>query len=80
MVARVMSAPRRPLETEETERIRDLKIRIAHLTAWQLAEFARIMTGRNPDLAESTLRVIPRACGRCGQIIPSAPDSTWRPL
>ena len=74
-----MSAPRRLLETEETERIRDLMIRVGHLTPWQLAEFARIMVGRDPDLAESSLRVIPRACGRCGQTIPGPSDS-GRPL
>ena len=75
-----MSAPLRPLETPDTERIRDLVTRIGHLTDWQLAEFARIMVGRDPDLAESSLRVIPRACGRCGQTIPGPPDSTGRPL
>ena len=74
-----MNAPRRLLETEETERIRDLATRIGHLTDWQLAEFARIMAGRDPDLAESSLRVIPRACGRCGQMIPGPADS-GRPL
>ena len=74
-----MSAPLRPLETPETERIRDLVTQIGHLELWQLAEFARIMAGRDPDLAESSLRVIPRACRRCGQMIPGPADS-GRPL
>jgi hypothetical protein len=74
-----VNPPRPLLETEETERIRDLVTRIGHLTPWQLAEFARIMAGRDPDLVESSLRVIPRACRRCGQIIPWPADS-GRPL
>ena len=75
-----MSAePLRPLETQETERIRDLVTRIDHLTPWQLRTFAELMAGRDPDLVESTLRVIPRACRRCGQMVPGPPDS-GRPL
>ena len=73
------AAPRRLLETAETERIRDLVTQIGHLELWQLTEFARIMTARDPELAESSLRVIPRACSRCGQIIPGPSDS-GRPL
>lgn len=74
-----MNGPLPVLETPETERIRDLVTRIGHLTDWQLAEFCRIMAARDPDLAESSLRVIPRACGRCGQMIPGPSDS-GRPL
>jgi hypothetical protein len=74
-----VSAPLLLLETPATERIRDLVTRIDHLTPWQLAEFARIMAGRDPDLVESSLRVIPRACHRCGQMI-SGPSDSGRPL
>jgi hypothetical protein len=72
-------APLRPLETPQTERIRDLVTRIGHLTPWQLRELVMIMAGRDPDLIESTLRVIPRADRETGQIIPWPADS-GRPL
>lgn len=73
-----MSPPLRPLETPETERIRDLVTWIGHLSPQQLSEFARIMAGRDPGLVESTLRVIPRACRWCGQILPLGSDSNGR--
>lgn len=72
-------APLRPLETPDTERIRDLVTRIGHLTDWQVRELIRIIAARDPELTESTLRVIPRACHRCGQMIPGPADS-GRPL
>ena len=75
-----MSPPLQPLRTPVTERIRDLHTRVEHLTVWQLRELALIMAGRDPDLVESTLRVIPRACHRCGQMIPVPSDSNGRPL
>jgi hypothetical protein len=73
-------APLRVLETPETERIHDLHTRVEHLTVWQLRELAHIMTGRDPDLVESTLRVLPRACRSCGQMVPLGSDSNGRPL
>jgi len=75
-----VNPPLPPLETPETERIHDLHTRIEHLTGWQLRELAKIMAGRDPDLTESTLRVLPRACRRCGQMVPLGSDSNGRPL
>lgn len=65
-----MSPPLRPLQTEHDEARHDRLTRIGGLTEWQMLEALRILAGRVPDEVDSTLRVLPRACHRCGQVIP----------
>ena len=71
--------PLRVLETPQTERIRDLVTRVRNLDEGQLRIVMWLLAGRDPDMVESTLRVLPRDCPWCGQIIPW-PADTRRPL
>lgn len=72
-----MSPPLRPLQTEQDEARHDRLTRIDLLTPWQATEALRILAGRVPDEVDSTLRVLPRACRSCKQIIPAG---NGRPL
>jgi hypothetical protein len=65
-----VSPPLRPLQTEHDEARRDRLTRIDALTPWQAIEALRILAGRMPDEVDSTLRVLPRACRGCGQVVP----------
>ena len=65
-----MSPPLRPLQSEADEDRWARLERIRVLTPWQAAEALRLLAGLAPDHVDMALRCLPRACRRCGHIVP----------
>jgi hypothetical protein len=65
-----VSPPLRPLQTEHDEARYDRLDRIRVLTPWQAIEALRLLAGLAPEHVDTVLRCLPRACRRCGQMVP----------